>query len=112
MRFLSAIFTVLLLLPATGRAQTAMTSTDVQRLQEELTTVENELSRVRSSNPDLASRLNTEYEDLRDEVTYLKVKLRKEGTVPRTEYHATRDRIDTLLGKVRGSATTSTSTTT
>ena len=111
MRLLSAIFTVMLLLPTAGSAQTTMTSGDVQRLQEELAQAESELSRVRSSNPELASRLNSEYEEVRDEVTYLRVKLRKEGNVPRSEYHATRDRIDALLGKLRGGGTTSSTTT-
>lgn len=111
MKLLSAIVTVLLLLPTPGAAQTAMTNSDVQRLQEELTQVENELSRLRSSNPDLASRVNADYEEVRDEVTYLRVKLRKEGNVPRTEYHDTRDRIDALLGRIRGGGTTSTTTT-
>ena len=112
MRLLSAVFTVLLLLPTVGRAQTTMSSGDVQRLQEELTQVETEMSRLRSSNPDLANRLATEYEEVSDEITYLRVKLRKEGNVPRSEYHAARDRIDALLGKIRGSGTGSTTTTT
>jgi hypothetical protein len=111
MRFLSAVFTVLLLLPAVGSAQTMMTNTDVQRLQEELTQLERELSQLRGSNADLAGRLNADYEEISDEVTYLKVKLRKEGNVPRSEYHSTRDRIDALLGKVRGGGTGSTTTT-
>ena len=111
MRLLSAIFTVVLLLPTIGSAQTTMTTSDVQRLQEELVLAETELSRARGSNPALASRLNSEYEEVRDEVTYLRVKLRKEGNVPRSEYHATRDRIDALLGKLRTGGTTSSTTT-
>ena len=41
----------------------------------------------------LASRLETELDDLRDEVVYLKVKMRKDGTVSRSEYADLRDRI-------------------
>jgi hypothetical protein len=105
MKLLSALFTVLLLVPTVGRAQTAMTTADVQRLQDELAHASSELSRLRGTNPDQANRLNTELEELREEVIYLKVKLRKEGTVPRTEYHAARDRIDALMAKMReGSA--------
>jgi hypothetical protein len=111
MKLLSAIFTVLLLVPSVGRAQTAMTTTDVQRLQDELTQASSELSRLRSSNPDLATRLSPELEEIREEVIYLKVKLRKEGNVARTEYHETRDRIDAFMGKVRSGGTGSTTTT-
>ena len=105
MKFLSALFTVLLLVPSVGRAQTAMTTSDVQRLQDELTQASSELSRLRGSNPDQANRLNAELEELREEVIYLKVKLRKETNVPRSEYHATRDRIDAFMGKVRNGGT-------
>src|SRR5688500_19097418 len=105
MRLLSAIFTVLLLLPTAGSAQTTMTTSDVQRLQDEVTQASSELSRLRSSNPDLASRLSPELEEIREEVIYLKVKLRKETNVPRSEYHATRDRIDAFMGKVRNGGT-------
>jgi hypothetical protein len=107
------VFTALLLLPTVAGAQTTMSSGDVQRLQEEMTLVETEMSKLRSSNPDLAGRLTAEYEEISDEITYLRVKLRKVGNVPRSEYHAARDRIDALLGKIRGSggaATSSTST--
>lgn len=110
MRLLSAIFTVLLLLPTTGSAQTTMTTTDVQRLQDEVAQASAELSRLRSSNPDLANRLNSEFEEIRDEVIYLKVKLRKEGNVARTEYHETRDRIDAFLSKLRSGGTGATTT--
>lgn len=112
MRVLSAVFTVLLLLPTVGRAQTTMTAGDVQRLQEELTQAETEMTRLRGSNADLAGRLATEFEEVSDEVTYLRVKVRKEGNVPRTEYHAARDRIDALLGKIRGTGAASPTTTT
>ena len=105
MRLLSAIFTVLLLVPTASYAQTAMTTSDVQRLQDEVTQASNELSRLRSSNADLANRLAPELEEIREEVIYLKVKLRKESNVARTEYHATRDRIDAFMGKVRNGGT-------
>lgn len=110
MKLVTAVFTALLLLPTAGSAQTTMTNADVQRLQDELAQASSELSRLRSSNPDLANRLNTEFEEISEEVIYLKVKLRKEGNVPRSDYHTTRDRIDAFLGKLRGGGTGTTST--
>jgi hypothetical protein len=106
MRILSAILTVLFLLPTPGSAQTAMTNADVQRLEGELTQAGSELSRLRASDPTLAGRLDPEYDEIREEVIYLKVKLRKEGNVARSEYHETRDRIDAFLSKVRSGSGT------
>ena len=40
--------------------------------------------------------MTTELDDLRDEVIYLKVKLRKERSLARAEYTDVRDRIDDL----------------
>ena len=110
MRLLSAMLAVVWLTSTAGYAQTAMTNTDLQRLQDELAQVETELTRLRSTNPDLAGRLDAEYEEISDEVIYLKVKLRKEGNVPRSDYHTMRDRIDAVLGKIRGSGTPATTT--
>jgi hypothetical protein len=99
MKLLTAVLTVLLFAPATGRAQTtAMSTADVQRLEEEIKNAGTELAKLSNASP----ALRTELEELREEVIYLKVKVRREGNVPRSEYHATRDRIDAFLGKVRG----------
>jgi hypothetical protein len=49
----------------------------------------------------MAGRLQSELDDLRDEVIYLKVKLRKEG-VARSEYSDLRDRIESLRSRARG----------
>jgi hypothetical protein len=43
-----------------------------------------------------AAQLQTQLDDLRDEVIYLKVKLRKEGSLQRSEYAGVRDRLDDL----------------
>jgi hypothetical protein len=52
----------------------------------------------------------TELDDLRDEVVYLKVKLRKEKTLSRAEYADVRDRIDDLRSRARGTDNASAST--
>jgi hypothetical protein len=64
------------------------------------------VSRLRTSDPNLASRLETELDDLRDEIVYLKVKIRKEGTVSRTEYSELRDRLQDIRGRARGDNST------
>ncbi|HEY0873014.1 MAG TPA: hypothetical protein VGD94_06040 [Vicinamibacterales bacterium] len=89
------------LMPVAAAAQ-SVTSSDIQRLQDEVFQAGSDLSRARSSNPDLASRLQSTLDDLRDEVIYLKVKLRKEGSVSRSEYTDVRDRLQDLRAEARG----------
>jgi hypothetical protein len=83
-------------LPA--RAQT-VTSADIQRLQDQVYQAGGDVSRLRSSNPDAASRLQSDLDDLRDDVVYLKVKLRKEGSINRTEYTDVQNRLQDLRSK-------------
>ncbi|MBI2219577.1 MAG: hypothetical protein HYU53_00015 [Acidobacteria bacterium] len=82
-------------------AQAMVTASDIQRLQDRVYDAGSELSRLRSRNADLAARLQTELDDLREEVIYLKVKLRKDGSVSRSEYADLRDRIDQLSSRAR-----------
>jgi hypothetical protein len=95
----------LCLLPAVASAQSVTTS-DIQRLQDDVYQTSSDVSRLRSSNPDLASRLQSQLDDLRDEVTYLKVKLRKEGNVQRSEYTDVRNRLQDLRAEARGETST------
>ena len=89
------------LLPAVAPAQTTVTSADIQRLQDDVYQASSDLSRMRTSDPDLV-RLQNDLDDLRDEVIYLKVRLRKEGRVPREEYLDVRDRISAIRARARG----------
>ena len=75
--------------PATAQS---VTSADIQRLQDQLYDANNEVSRVHGSQ-DTAGELQNQLDDLRDEVVYLKVKLRKEGSVSRSEYTDLQKRI-------------------
>src|SRR5262249_763479 len=43
----------------------------------------------------------TQLDDLRDEVIYLRVKLRKEGSVSRNDYNDVRSRVDTVRSQAR-----------
>lgn len=61
-----------------------------------------DLAKLRGRDARLAESLERELDDLRDEVIYLKVKLRKESQVPRAEYADVRDRIDRLRSEARG----------
>ena len=85
-----------------GSAQSSVTSTDIQRLQDLAYDVGNEVSRLRNRDQTLADRLQTQLDDLRDEVIYLRVKLRKEGSVSRSEYNDVRSRIESVRSQARG----------
>ncbi len=89
---------------AARAAQVAVSTGDIQRLHDMVYTAESEVARARNTNPDLAARLQSELDDIRDEVTYLKVKLRKERSVARSEYSDVRDRLDDLRSRARGEA--------
>jgi hypothetical protein len=96
----SALF---LMLPTPTLAQSQLTGADIQRLQDSVFDANADLSRLRSRDARLAESLERELDDLRDEVIYLKVKMRKTGAT-RAEYSDLRDRIDQLRSQVRGDA--------
>jgi hypothetical protein len=91
-------------------AQTSVSSSDLQRLQDDVYQAGSDISRLRSTDSALASRLQDELDELRDEVIYLRVKLRKEGSVTRAEYADVRDRVQDLRSRARGETTRGTAT--
>jgi hypothetical protein len=92
---------VLLMSPIAASAQAQLTAADIQRLQDNVFDATTDVSRLRQRDARLAESLETELDDLRDEVIYLKVKLRKTGAT-RAEYADLRDRIDRLRSQARG----------
>jgi hypothetical protein len=101
---------VLLSGPAAAQQASAVTQADITRLQDNVYLAERDVSRVEVRDASRARALRTELDDLRDEVIYLKVKLRKEGSLPRGEYTDMRDRIDNLRSRAREDANTTAST--
>jgi hypothetical protein len=88
-------------LARTASAQNA-TTVDIQRLQDSLDDASRDVSDLRGRDSGLASRLQAQLDDLRDETIYLKVKIKKNEPVARTEYFDMRDRIDTVRSQARG----------
>ena len=87
----------------------AVTTTDIQRLQDQVYDAGNEVSRLRSRDAALADRLQPQVDDLRDEVIYLQVKMRKEGIVSRSEYNDVRSRVDSIRSQTRAQSSSSSS---
>ena len=102
--FRVAMVACALMIAAPGRAQTTVSSSDIQRLQDEVYQASGEISRMRSNDTSEASQLQGQLDDLRDEVVYLKVKLRKEGRVSSSEYQDVRSRLQDLRYRARGEA--------
>ena len=73
-----------------------VSQSDIQRLQDSVFQAASDLQQLKSRDAGRAAQLQTQLDDARDEVIYLKVKLRKEGSLQRSEYASVRDRIDDL----------------
>jgi TolA-binding protein len=92
----------LLSVAGVAAAQQSVSSSDIQRLQDQVYQAGSEVGRLRSTDSALASRLEGDLDDLRDDVVYLKVKLRRDGTVSRSEYTEVRDKLQDLRSRARG----------
>jgi hypothetical protein len=83
-------------------AQSDVTQSDLQRLQDSITVAGKDIAALRGRDATAARNLQAELDELQDEVIYLKVKLRKERTLTRNEFTDVRDRIEDLKGRARG----------
>jgi TolA-binding protein len=117
MRILTpAALTLMLALPASAQSggyggsqsqsQSSVTATDIQRLQDQVYDVSNEVTRLRSRDQATADRLQAQLDDLRDEVVYLRVKLRKEGNVSRNDFNDVRSQVESVRAEARGESST------
>jgi TolA-binding protein len=103
-----AVALLMMMMAAPASAQRAqqqqgsVTTTDIQRLQDQVYDAGNEVSRLRSRDQVTADRLQAQLDDLRDEAVYLKVKLRKEGSVTRADYTDLRRHVDAVRSEARG----------
>jgi TolA-binding protein len=86
-------------LAAPARAQQNVTQADIQRLQDNAYLAERDVTSLRARDAARATQLQSQLDDLKDEVIYLKVKLRKDGSLARSEYSDVRDRIDDVRSR-------------
>jgi hypothetical protein len=97
-----------LALTAVSYAQSGpITQADVQKLQDSVYLAERDVTQLRTRDSARASQLQAELDDLSDEVIYLRVKLRKERTLARSEYLDVQDRIADVRDRARGDARSS-----
>jgi hypothetical protein len=90
---------------------TVITNADIQKLQDDVYLAERDINQLKTRDSARATQLQTELDDLSDEVIYLRVKLRKERTLARSEYMDVESRIEGVRTRARGTGA-STSTTT
>src|SRR6266545_6913260 len=81
---IAGLVCVALVAPAAAGQGSSVTQSDVQRLQDNIYLAERDVQQARSRDANRATQLSTELDELRDEVIYLKVKLRKERTLARS----------------------------
>lgn len=97
------VMTVGILACATAAwAQAAVTESDLARLEATAQEIGQQVAVLKSSDATLAVEVDKSLVLLREEITYLKVKLRREGAVTREEYANLRDRLETLRLRARG----------
>jgi len=102
---LMAVGIMVMALAATSLAQ-AVTEADLGRLNVATTEVAGLAATLKASDATLAAEVERSLALLKEEVVYLRVVLRKEGSVSRTEYTDVRDRIETLRIRARGEKVT------
>lgn len=92
------------LLGGTAVAQDMSTS-DVTRMQQTADQIGNDLVKLRQRDRAAARALQSELDDLEEEIIYLKVKLRRERSVSRVDYTDVRDRLENLRSRASGTDT-------
>jgi hypothetical protein len=100
----TALLATGLVAPAVAQQSSSVTQADIQRLQDNLYQAGTDVSQLRGRDAARARQFETELDDLREEVIYLKVKLRKEGSLMRSEYAGVRDDIENLRTRARNDA--------
>ncbi len=99
---LAALVAALVLQTTSARAQSAVTTADVQRLQDSVYEAARDIEQLRSRDPQLASQLQAELDDAHDDVTYLRVKLRRNEPVNQNEYLDVREHILDIRSRAHG----------
>lgn len=99
---LSVLLAVVVTIATTAFAQAVVTAADITRLESTADEIGIRLVELRKTDATLATDVSQTLTDLRDEVTYLRVKMRREGSVTRDEYASLRDRLETLRVRADG----------
>lgn len=89
----------------TARAQAAVTEADIKRLETAADNIAHASGMLAKTDARQAAEVDRRLVELREEIVYLRVKLRREG-VTRAEYGDVRDRLETLRVRATGEKVT------
>lgn len=109
-QLLVAVAAVAILVGPSAAVAQDMTTSDVTRLEQTVDQINADLVQLRQRDRAAARSLQAELLTLDEEVTYLKVKLRRERNVSRADYIDVRNRLETLSARVSGRDTSTGST--
>jgi hypothetical protein len=93
---------IALVMAAPAWAQATVTANDITQLESTAAEIERQITALRAADATLAADVSRSLTELREEITYLRVKMRREGSVTRTEYASARDRLETLRVRAQG----------
>jgi hypothetical protein len=103
----AALLVIAISVPAAAaQIQNPVTQSEIQGLQDNVYLAERDITQLRTRDATRANQLSSQLDDLRDEVIYLKVKLRKERTLTRAEFNDVRNRIEDVRSQARGDSGT------
>jgi hypothetical protein len=105
LRILGLAAVVVLAGVGTAWAQAAATESDVNRLDVTATEIARLATTLKTSDPTRGADIEKQLASLREEIVYLRVKLRRDG-VTRAEYSDLRDRLETLRVRAAGDKVT------
>ena len=98
---LAPVLVIGLAASAAAQQNAGATPADIQRLQDSAFEAGTDVSELRGRDAARSDALQLELDELREDVIYLKVKLRREEAVARSEYADVRDRIEDLRTRAR-----------
>lgn len=97
------VLVMCLTLGAVAMAQAPVTAADLAKLDASASVVTQQIATLKKVDPTLAIATEKTLTEIQDDLTYLKVKLRREGAVPAKDVNDLRDRIETLRVKTQSS---------
>jgi hypothetical protein len=105
LRAAAVLFAVLVSSSAVAVQSGEVTAADIQRLQAAVDETARDIASMRGRDGALAADLQSDLDSAREDLTYLKVKLRRNETVSEREFADLQTRVDNIRSRARGDVT-------